>query len=759
MIASASSKLVAQSSTPSIASESGTIRVKGTSYAWAYKEADDYFELFDAKDRLIVGGKVQPSVVVAPSATPSARVCTAGKASTPVIDGNKVSFTYEGVNGSARLSIAWRFDEQGFWTDPIVYESQASEDVVSVHYFTQPDGLGHTPSLFSEYFVVPGISAGSAISPVLWNTVKLDENVWLGRGSFIPGLLQQWGLPVHYFCGFNVQASGGDRDMFVTGRSDAFCCGLADLPNGDLFLQMYEGSASVWIDYRGDLWKHLRGPGRVTLGATLYWAVAPDYYHSIGEYYQGLLRKGIIRKKENSATKNSVALTPEYCTWGAQRERNKGGQLLDEASLKGIYKDFKASGMKAGLFSIDDKWEGTYGKLEHSTERFPHFEEFLDEVRTDGHRIGIWAALMRCEHPSDVGLTEENMLKTPDGKAYLVPNFGHGGYYILDFTQVAVEKVLIELVRKFMRRYEPDLVKFDFGYELPTVSAASPKDASLSGERLLMKGIDIVVKAMRQENPNVVVMYYNLSPLFVEYFDLHSPDDLFMVQGEYDVEANRRLYFSSLLGLLGVPTYGSSGYDWASSSNIWFDSAAVGTIGSLNDFVRDEEGEGPTAELIARYNGVAKTVRPTNFFEIVPLGGVSQAPTRGAHARSWARLEGGQLVLLAYRPPIAGEEDALAEKTNDPRIKDVVSASAPVIVSSKTAESIVHSDSLAVVTYAAGEIQIRRDSGKKAVVISHYLGGAATRITAGIKDSRLTLQPLGRNAAGQPLEWIEVKIT
>ncbi len=174
--------------------------------------------------------------------------------------------------------------------------------------------------------------------------------------------------------------------------------------------------------------------------------------------------------------------------------------------------------------------------------------------------------------------------------------------------------------------------------------------------------------------------------------------------------------------------------------------------------VRDEEGEGPTPELIAKYNGVAKTLRPTNFFEIVPLGGVSQAPTRGAHARSWARIEGGQLVLFAYRPPVAGEEYALAEKSGDPRINDVISASAPVIVSSKAAEGIVHSNSLAVVTYAPGEISIRRDSGKRAVILSHYLGGAIEQDAVKIQDGQLKLKPVCRNAKGQPLEWIEVKI-
>ena len=170
-------------------------------------------------------------------------------------------------------------------------------------------------------------------------------------------------------------------------------------------------------------------------------------------------------------------------------------------------------------------------------------------------------------------------------------NSGTTHYYIIDFTQPAVAKVLSDLVRKFIRRYKPDLFKFDFGYELPAAGIAAPQDKKWTGERLMWKGLDIVIKAMREENPDLVVMYYQLSPLFLDYFDLHSTDDLFLAAGEYDLEANRRIYFSSLLGPLGIPTYGSSGYDWASAPNIWFDSAAVGTIGSLNDFQADEQGE------------------------------------------------------------------------------------------------------------------------------------------------------------------------
>jgi hypothetical protein len=185
---------------------------------------------------------------------------------------------------------------------------------------------------------------------------------------------------------------------------------------------------------------------------------------------------------------------------------------------------------------------------------------------------------------------------------------------------------------------------------------------------------------------------------------LHSTDDLFLASGEYDLEANRRIYFSSLLGPLGIPTYGSSGYDWASAPNIWFDSAAVGTIGSLNDFQVDEEGEGTTPELVAKYNGVSRTLRPANTFAVVPLGTISEAPTFGAHARSWARIEGGELVLLAFRPPILGEENPLASEATDPRVKDVVQSNAPVIISSQDSKGITRSSRLAIMSYGGGEI-------------------------------------------------------
>jgi len=140
--------------------------------------------------------------------------------------------------------------------------------------------------------------------------------------------------------------------------SEAFCCGLADLPNGDFFLTQLRGGASLRFELRGDLWEHLRGPGRFILGGTLFWAFGSNFYEAIRQYYLGLVSAGLIHKKTNSARKNAAALAPQWCTWGEQVFRHKDSARLDEATLTAMYDELKASGLQAGMFSIDDKWEG-----------------------------------------------------------------------------------------------------------------------------------------------------------------------------------------------------------------------------------------------------------------------------------------------------------------------------------------------------------------------------------------------------------------
>lgn len=736
----------AVSSQVQISNENGIVRVKAANYFWVFEPQNGHFRVLDSKNRLITTAPLQPAVVVSTLGDPTSRQCVPGRIIKHTVNANRITFDYEGVNSDSKLSITWRFDDTCFWLEPVSYDSASAHDVVSLHYFTNAQGANRAPSLQASYLLVPGMSEASTISPLLKESVRLNQTVWLGRGSDAKGLLQQWGLPVHYFGGFGVdRANDHARNVFVDDKSNCFVCGLAELPNADLFLDLQDGSASLWLDYRSDLWKHVRGPGTLSLGAELVWAIAEDEHAAISAYYRSLVDARIIHKKVNSAKKTSTALSPQFCTWGAQVARNKTGDRLDQAFLEEIYRELKASGMKVGMFSIDDKWEGKYGNLEHAVDRLPDFEKFLDQVRADGNKIGLWAALMRCEKPAEIGLTEEQMLKAVDG----TPIKGGGGsYFILDFTQPEVAKVAADLARKFMRRYKPDLLKFDFGYELPPVSQAAPKDKHWTGERMMWKGLDVVISAMREENPDLVVMYYQLSPLFLPYFDLHSPDDLFLNAGEYDVEANRRFFFSGLLGELGVPTYGSSGYDWESAPSIWFDSAPVGTIGSLNDFMGDERGEKTTPVLSARYNGIAQALRPSNTFRIVPLDAPSEGATRAAHSNSWARLEDGKVVLLAVRPDVVD-----SNRRHHP-LRETIHCSMPVVVTSRTADDVEHANRLVVAAYGRGEVSIRRGAGRKAEVFTHHFDGTVERSHAAIENGELKL-----SIKEDLVEWLEIQIS
>jgi hypothetical protein len=725
----------------------------GANYVWRWSAKTDYFSIFDQQGVMVTEGPIQPAVVVKAVGNSIARA-TCGTLQGHVVRGNRVIWTYSNVNGSARLSTTWRFDEHGVWVEPIVYHSWTVDEIVSVRYFAKGSAESVRVLLESNYLVLPGVCESEGISPIVNAYLNLDIRTSLGRAG--TALTQQWGLPVHYFAGFrNLSMTPSENLEEDKNRTRAFCCGLTEVPSSDVFIEQKAGRSSLVFDYRGDLWGHLRGPGEFKLGAGLLWAFGPNYHEAIRKYYTGLLEGEVIHMKVNSARKNAALLAPQWCTWGEQMALHKEGSDLDQASLEKFYDDLTASGLDAGMVSIDDGWEGKYGRLEHSAERLPRFEQFLDRVRADGHYIGLWAAFMRCQDPSDLGLSPHHMLRQVDGQPYVVGE-GANKYYILDFTRPEVEKVLGDRARQFVRRYKPDLVKFDFGYEIPSLATVAPYDMHWAGERMMQKGLDVIVKSMRQENPDIVVMYYQLSPLFADYFDLHSGDDMFMAKGEYELEANRRFFFSGLCGEFGMPTYGSSGYDWGSESEMWFDSSVIGTIGSLASLSgRDEVGGRLTSRIAAKYNGLKQALRHTNQFSIVPLDPVFDAVTRGAHASSWVRLESGKPMLLALRTLRLDGGRGITE------YKGILSTTCSVVVSSRSEDALGQTARLAVVPYGDGALtlQVKAHGSSVAEIKEHLYKDKPIERLIQIREGVLEI-PLHETAEnGSPVEWIEIQIT
>ncbi len=759
-----------------ITKTAGSVRAKGAEYTWEWSPASDEFQLLDKWGLEIASGKLQPAVVVQPSGQKGRRQCSAGKPAGAEIRGNRVTVRYEGVNGNSILTSTWSFDDHVFWSEPVAYETTSAEDVVDFYSFAQGTGEGARPTLGSNFLVTPGATESGEMSPV----ILADEQPlrtstlanWLGRGSFPgPGTFQQWGLPVHYFCGFHrspydyqkvpaIDFKGAAPDELL----GAFCCGLAELPEADMFIESAGGRFSPLFSYRSDLWGHLRGPGRLNLGAKLCWTVAGNYYESIRRYYLRLAEAGIIHKKINSSRKNRLALSPSFDTWGAQVSldpiNDLWGQIpdrFDEAGLNMIYDGLKASGIKVKMFVIDGYWEDKYGDLEPSPTRFPNFETMLDRMRSEGYYIGLWSAFMRCQDPAKLGLTTAHMLRLPDGNPFVIrgdPTGKGNPFYILDFTQPEAARVIQDLARKFVRRFKPDFVKFDFGYELPPLAVAAPKDMRFAGERLLLKGMEVVVKAMREVNPDIVVLYYSFSPLFIDYFDLYSPDDMGLAMPDYDIEANRRLFFGSLLGEIGMPTWGSGGYDWLTAPEVWFDSVALGTLGSLGSFAGPDPQALATPERVAKYNGLTQAIRYSNVFSPIPLDVAYHGPIRGGHAYSWARIENGEVVLVALR------QQRLDGLKGAGKFRDIVSANATVVVSSKTDMGLARSNHLAVIPFGDGELSLKREenSADYAEVTEHYFRGDKNMSRLRITNGLLRVPLRERSTGGSLVEWIEVVI-
>jgi hypothetical protein len=720
------------------------INVTTSTYGWEWDRETDIFYLFDGEKRLIGHGYHRPLVV-----TTGNRLGFSEVSRSYEVDGNRLLVVYEGMNNASRLSVSWLFQNDFISLEPLRYESMTDEDIVQVVYFPERSGDSFKPSFYSRYTVVPGLSMSTNINPVVDLHSRLSVTTVLGSGAMRgPGFTQQWGLPAHYFCTFNTSDKWnaiGAKKL----RSGAACWGLAELPDGDFHVELRDIALSPVLNVRSELWKQYKTPGTVRLGFSFLITFGSQYHEAIRSYYKILLREKVIRSKTISPKKNEILLSPQYNTWGVESSKGMRPEELTSEIVMDIFHKLQRSGMKARTFVIDDKWEGSYGELKHDEIRFPHFESLLEEIRGQGYFIGLWAAFLRCQEPSALGLDESHLLQTNEGKPLWLSH-GKSRYGIFDVTQTQVQQVVKERARDFVRKYRPDLIKFDFGYELPSLDVAAPADMHFSGERLLKKGLDVIVGAMKEENPDLVIMYYGLSPLLIEYYDLHSIDDLVYCGGDYDLETNRRIFFSSICGELGMPTYGSSGYDWESALDIWFDSAPSGTLGSLQCFDGDENGDGARPEWIAKYNGLAAILRNNPSFQIQPIDAKWQGGLRAAFSPSWERIENDKTVMLALRTHLFDGKPA------SHAYKDILHTDIPLVLASLTDDEISRAQRIGIVPFADGRCKIRHTGDhSSAALIEHYFSGRRyeTRISLQNHAIELTVQ---QNRNNELLEWLEI---
>lgn len=705
----------------------GRWSVDTPTYAWTWDPATDEWAVHDGRQRLIARGPLRPRFVFADGTEDRAPVGTVAARGT----GAGLQVTYTGEGGS--LSLTWSFQAELFALSPLTVRSPRSSVWAR---------LEELPDLFSHYALLPGLSMSTFLGPVVDLHSKLRLTTTLGAGAMRgPGLAQQWGLPAHWLA----LANTGERWNAARARdldSDALCLGLADLPEGDFWVRVGERSVTPTLNLRSDLWNLYADGQEHRVGLDLLFFVGADFEAAPRAYYREMARRGVRSGAAYPAPPATRDVRPwtHFNTWGSQIADRIQPEELDAARLAGYFDRLEASGLRVGHFIVDDKWEGAYGVLRHDEARFPDFEAFLDRVRARGYRVGLWAAFLRCEDPARVGLDESHLMKGRDGQPLW---FQHqtARYGIYDISQPRVAEVLGRLAGDFMRRYRPDLIKFDFGYELPTLDVACPADPSLRGERLLRRGLEVLLGAMKAVNPELVVFYYGLSPLVASYYDLHSTDDMVYGPGDYDVEGNRRMTLSSLLGEVGMPTCSSTGYDWASAPDLWFDAVALGVPSTLLPFGTDENGGGPTDAALALFNGLAAVARPGALFEARRLGKPRVAG--GHHALrtpSWERREAGVTTLLALR---AGT--VLPDWDHG----------GTVVVASRDDVDVGLSERLGIVPVSAGSLSLPSAGRRDWTVTVHRWQAGSTTYQVRAADGRLTLSLTPRDEQGI-IEWLEL---
>lgn len=343
----------------SVGDQSVTVTALG--YTWSWSAGTDEFQVRDPAGRLVVSGTNQPAIV---GRRPSSvdQICAQGVVSSfdavnEAVDlgentepGPLVTISYRDVNGKGSVTTRWRFHANDFRLEPVEYENPEPENVVRIQYFSVSQDNVESPGLRSGMIVQPGIAESSSISPVIHRNTSLDMLGWLGRGSSsYPMLLsQQWGLPVHYFCGMTVQAQMYiQRGALTELLSDAFCCGLAVLPDGDLLLQHRGGNVSPVVRFNGDLWNtHSTSGGPLELGAGFCWTLGRNYDDAIRSYYRALVSSGHAEPRIHSSVAIEVMSLPQFNTWGAQMADGPDAMFLTQDSLEQIYDDYRSSGSR-----------------------------------------------------------------------------------------------------------------------------------------------------------------------------------------------------------------------------------------------------------------------------------------------------------------------------------------------------------------------------------------------------------------------------
>jgi hypothetical protein len=170
----------------------------------------------------------------------------------------------------------------------------------------------------------------------------------------------------------------------------------------------------------------------------------------------------------------------------------------------------------------------------------------------------------------------------------------------------------------------------------------------------------------------------------------------------------------------------------------------------LHCFDGDENGDLPSEEWSARYNGLSAIRRRGTRFEVRPVDASWQGGLRAAFAPSWERIEDGKTVLLALRT------QRFDGKPSIRTFKDILHTDTMLVVASLTEDEISCAHRLGIVPFGDGICKLRHIGGYQTVrIIEHYFDGSEWETVAICQEEVVELH-LRQSREDHILEWLEI---
>ncbi|MFT4152752.1 hypothetical protein [Parafilimonas sp.] len=547
------------------------------------------------------------------------------------------------------------------------------------------------PDWSAAAYCIPGAKEGTVQSYFrMWDLGQATINL----GNFGPGLSTLYGAAFPHPTLF---AAMGSQEGWI-------CFGAGTVPDAALNMKVLATKGCFQYLYREDIWgassslsRIWQNPLRITIDTTAYEAFA-KYYASFPA------------KEKNYAPFSFLN------TWGMWRQKKYTLEPIVNFAKK----------VNAGAIVMDDGWESEQGSGKVNAQRFPGFENLLQSMRDQKINAGFWETIGWISDTVKYGFTSEDLILDKNGKPLKTNwNFDPSSpsYYCLDISSSKVKKFLQDRTTRQMQELKPVLLKLDFGYALPNPDMGVPRNPEYRGERYTYALFKTIAEAARKVNPDVMIMNYGISPLWLPYTDMVSLDD----QGDlwYETAKGHAEWsiWASLLSQSGVMVSGSSSYNWDDDKEVLLNTAILGVPGATLPV--DNAADDNINRRLALNTWYRKTFTWKPCWLNSTTGNYNYPPALNC----WGRLENGQLTALALRP--SKTADRLTETD------DKISFSGRWALISQDEKSIYTTNTLAIIPFDAGYISITSAQPKSVSRLN--IQGEANYTNWQWKDGKLSI--------------------